>query len=85
VSANRRKESGFMKRKIPYTNDEIETIYGERKVTMKEFQKILSKAIDPNGDWDTVQRLVDKQRYIVTDHKPSNKSWATIKKERKKI
>ena len=70
-----------MKRKVPYTDDEIETIYGERKVSMKKFQKILSKTIDPNEDWDAAQRLIDKQKHIVTDHKPSNKSWATIKNE----
>ncbi len=74
-----------MKRKVPYTNEEFETIYGERKVSMKEFQKILSKTIDPNEDWDAAQRLIDKQNLIVTDHKPSNKSWATIKNEWRKL
>lgn len=54
-----------MKRKVPYTDEEFETIYGERKVAYKEFLRIFSKAVDTNDDWHAGQTLIDKQDRII--------------------
>lgn len=54
-----------MKKKVPYTDEEFETIYGERKVAYKEFLRIFSKAVDTNDDWHAGQTLIDKQDRII--------------------
>ena len=58
-------EVHIMKRKVPYTDEEFETIYGERKVAYKEFLRIFSKAVDTNDDWHAGQTLIDKQDRII--------------------
>lgn len=70
-----------MKRKVPYTDEEFETIYGERKVSFDEFCRIFLKATDVNNDWHAGQTLIDKQSRIVSDLTPCNKRWPQIKKE----
>ena len=54
-----------MKRKVPYTDDEFETIYGDRKVTFDEFLRIFDKATGVNDDWHAGQTLLDKEYRIV--------------------